>query len=780
VSFTIFFAINRPSIRAIGWPALLICSALIAGCHQDPHVTAEKHYAKAQQCLQKKQTEAALIELARAVQISPEMAKAHHDLGKLYYQRGDVSNAINTLLLAVRYNSNDREAYGMLSELLLRTRDFKRAKEIASDMTEKWPEDQEAKLIWAEGMIATGDWAKARELVDEVVKQDAKNPRASFDLAMLELQSKDWEHAERDLRLTWELAPDTLSAPLLLSRLLETRNNFPASESVLKRSVETHPKSLEPLYALAGFYIRQKKFAEAEQCFKQIQILGSANPRDRRSLAVFYEATGRLETAESEFHRILADQPNDKLNLRRLAEIEINLNKRNEARRISADLIKSDSKDWEALLILARLDVDDGKPDQALQKLDQAKSVHPQSPILDFLAARCYLLQGKTELAKASLGQLLNIAPDFSPARMILAELELKSGETRIAIQNLNRAIEHKPASVNPYLLLSQAYVLQGEFSLAEENLNRLLDPKISTVDQAMVFQTLAWVKLRQQHYAEAIQLCNKSLKLAPLTPDGLRVLGLSYLGIKQPEQGLKAVEALVAKSDPWDAGQQVLGELALQANKLDVAEKAFRRELGINPQSTTALYGMAEVQQGRGQYDLASASFERFAAAEPSNAAVHVQLGGLAEIKKDWPRAIAQYEAALKLSPDYAIAKNNLAWLYAEHGGSTAVALRLAQEARSALPKDPHVADTLGWLLVKIGSANSAVPYLRECVAAFPANPAYHYHLGMAYFNAGQTEQARHELQTALRLRDSFEGSDEAKKNLDTIKVQPPTSTQK
>jgi tetratricopeptide (TPR) repeat protein len=396
------------------------------------------------------------------------------------------------------------------------------------------------------------------------------------------------------------------------------------------------------------------------------------------------------------------------------------------------------------------------------------------------LTARSYLLQGKTELAKASLEKLLNIAPDFSPARMILAELELMSGETRVAIQTLNRAIEHKPTSVSPYILLSQAYTLQGEFSLAEENLNRLFDSKVSTVDQAVVFQTLAWVKFRQQHYADAIQLCNKSLKLAPLTPDGLRVLGLSYLGIKQPEQGLKAVEALVAKSDPWAAGQQVLGELALQANKLDIAEKAFHRELEINPQSTTALYGMAEVQQGRGQYDLAGASFERFAAAEPSNAPVQVKLGGLAEIKNDWGRAISHYETALKLNPNDAIAKNNLAWLYAEHGGSIAVALRLAQESRSALPKDPHVADTLGWLLVKIGSANSAVPYLRECIAAFPANPAYHYHLGMAYFNAGQSEQASHELQTALRLRDSFEGSDEAKKTLDTIKVQPPTNTQK
>jgi Flp pilus assembly protein TadD len=216
------------------------------------------------------------------------------------------------------------------------------------------------------------------------------------------------------------------------------------------------------------------------------------------------------------------------------------------------------------------------------------------------------------------------------------------------------------------------------------------------------------------------------------------------------------------------------LGELALQANSLDVADEAFHKELETNPKSASAIYGIAQVQHRRGQDELARESFQRFASMEPGNAAVHVQLGGLAEIRKDWPEAISQYETALKLDSNAAVAKNNLAWLYEEHGGNIAVALRLAQEARSALPKDPHVADTLGWLLVRMGSSESAVPYLKECVGASLANPSYHYHLGTAYFNAGHKEQAKRELLTALRLQHSFDGSDEARKVLDTIKAAP------
>jgi len=264
-----------------------VFSLILNGCHQDPHSSAEKHYAKAQLYLQQKQTEAAFIELSRAIQLSPEMAKGHRDLANLRLQRREPINAVNELLLAIRYDSANHEAYTMLGELLLRTHDLKKAKEIAGEMIEKWPDDRVAKLVLAEGMMASGDSIKARELVNQVVKEDSKNARAFFDLAKLDLQSQQWGHAEKNLRLTWEFAPADLVAPLLLSRALEARGNPAEAASVLNRLTEAHPEKVDPFYALAGFYVRQKKLDQAEQSFKRIQVLGRGNARDRTSLATF-------------------------------------------------------------------------------------------------------------------------------------------------------------------------------------------------------------------------------------------------------------------------------------------------------------------------------------------------------------------------------------------------------------------------------------------------------------------------------------------------------------
>jgi tetratricopeptide (TPR) repeat protein len=758
----------RPASCAV----LLAVFIFLAGCRHDPRLEAEKHYSRAQAYLHDNKPEAALIELGRAVQLQPDLAKAHHELANLYLQRGDAGSAVRQLLLLIHYDSEDQSAYKMLSELLLNARDFGKAKEFASKMVEKWPEDRVAKLILAEAMMGGGDSASAQLLVEQVLTDDPKNARALFDTARLQLQSKKWADAEQSLRRSWDIQPSGFVTPLVLSQLLEARGDFPGALSVLKRMADLHPATTEPLYALAGFYIRHAQLTQAEVVFRQIQTIGHASPRDRASLALFYRASGRNGAAEEEFQRLLSENPNDKPTSRGLAETEISLNKREEARRIVNDLIRRDGNDWEALLISASLDVDDGKPEQALKGLEHAKAIHPGSPMIHFQTARSYLLQQKTELARNSLNEALKSAPDFLPARLLMAELDLRTGQTKSAIRNLNLALERKPSSVTPYLLLSEAYALEGDFPLAEGSLKRLVDPKNSVETQALIFQTMAWVKLRQGRYTEAIQLAAKSLNMGPLTREGLQVLGLSYLGNKQAELGFRSVETYLRKADHWGSGQQVLGELALQAGNLEVAEKAYQKALEIDSKSDAAVYGLGQVYRGRRQYGLSRDYFERFALAEPANGTVHVQLAGLAELNQDWPKAISEYQKALELDQTNAIGKNNLAWLYAEHGGDISVALRLAQEARSALPKDPHVADTLGWLLVKIGSAPSAVPYLKECTGAIPGNPAYHYHLGTAYFNTGQSQQAQQELQTALRLRASFEGSDEARKALDTIKA--------
>jgi Flp pilus assembly protein TadD len=140
---------------------------------------------------------------------------------------------------------------------------------------------------------------------------------------------------------------------------------------------------------------------------------------------------------------------------------------------------------------------------------------------------------------------------------------------------------------------------------------------------------------------------------------------------------------------------------------------------------------------------------------------------GVIYDLKNDVPRAREAYEKTLAVSPRFAPAANNLAWIYSEHGGDQEKALQLAQMAKEALPDDPRVSDTLGWILYKRGIYQRALALLKESAAKLPSNPQVQYHLGMAYAQVGDTQNARKALTAASSSPAVFPGKDEAKKRL-------------
>jgi len=58
-------------------------------------------------------------------------------------------------------------------------------------------------------------------------------------------------------------------------------------------------------------------------------------------------------------------------------------------------------------------------------------------------------------------------------------------------------------------------------------------------------------------------------------------------------------------------------------------------------------------------------------------------------------------------------------------------------------------------------------VSELSFAAAKLPDNATVRYHLGMSYLKNGEKEKARQELEKALSLDRSFDGSDEAKQAL-------------
>ena len=157
-------------------------------------------------------------------------------------------------------------------------------------------------------------------------------------------------------------------------------------------------------------------------------------------------------------------------------------------------------------------------------------------------------------------------------------------------------------------------------------------------------------------------------------------------------------------------------------------------------------------------------------------NAVLRLRLGMLFEQKGDWKDAQTANEQALQLDNSDPVAQNNLApkscWpRTAEHFFFIDVALKIGTtRPKRRQPTSVNVSDTIGWIYYKKSSYDAALAYLKDCTEKSPKNPTFQYHLGMAYLQLGQKEQARAALQRSIQLDSHFRDADSARQALSQL----------
>jgi predicted Zn-dependent protease len=136
-----------------------------------------------------------------------------------------------------------------------------------------------------------------------------------------------------------------------------------------------------------------------------------------------------------------------------------------------------------------------------------------------------------------------------------------------------------------------------------------------------------------------------------------------------------------------------------------------------------------------------------------PNTLRAQLPLAEILLLQGQTDRAIEVYEQILAAHPGELLARNNLAYLYAEKGKNLDRAYAWAAELVRAFPKEGNWRDTLGWVCYRAGRREEALEHLREAVRLAPERAALHYHLGQVLLAADQPQEAAEALRKALQL---------------------------
>ena len=235
----------------------------------------------------------------------------------------------------------------------------------------------------------------------------------------------------------------------------------------------------------------------------------------------------------------------------------------------------------------------------------------------------------------------------------------------------------------------------------------------------------------------------------------------------KAPDRALQRIEQQIALAPQSGSLYEVLGELQLARKDPKAAEAAFLKAAELNPASSKPYVALAHIYVTDNRFDQALARVEQALKVKPDDIQSLMLSGMIRQSTGEIPKAISAYEKAIEVNPRFGPAANNLAYLYSEYGGDKEKALAMAQVAKEAMPEDPQVSDTLGWILYKRGVYEGALRLLSE---KLPSNAEVQYHLGMAQAKMNQSGEAKQTLERALAMNSDFAGRDEAKKTLSQL----------
>lgn len=611
-----------------------------------------------------------------------------------------------------------------------------------------------------------------REIVqslEKAISLDEKRVESYLALARFYSNIKKTAEAENTYRRALNVNENAGIIYAEMGTFLASAQRFDEAEAKFRRAVELEPRSGEFYETLAQFYIAQKRLNDAENVFQNLIKAEPERPETAARLAEFYAANGRQNDALRVYGEITAKNPQFAQGRARLGELLLDKGDLEGAKTQIAELFSRNKRDSKAFLLQGRAHLFEGKPEEAVKDFEQILKISPTSAEALAAMAEARMKSGETQQAQAFINDLARYHPQSPQPKILSVQLALRENDFRRAADEATAALAALNASENQ----ARVNLLQnrGAARLGLKDAARSTEDFRSALqiapDNSHIHLNLAQIALSANRFQDAIAGFEKTLSLDGANFDAARGLTNALRAAGSADAARRKIDELLtanADNKSFGAALNLLrGEHALADGDASTAEKSFAQAIALNPNYLAAYAAQASLLVGRGDVGGAIEKYRQITKLRPNDDGSFALLGILEEQRGDISAAKDCYRQAVTLNPQNFIAANNLAWIYAEYDTANLDdALQMAQKVVEKYPNEAVFADTFGWVLHKKGLNDAAAVQLRKAVALDSSrnlsadnsspNPAYRLRLGEILAALGDKQNARREIEAALR----------------------------
>ncbi len=488
------------------------------------------------------QQEEAIRLLEQVVELQPESAVARTDLGESLLRSGDRAAGVEHLRAAIELDPDFRQADVVLIMSYLREKDFDNALVAARAYRERNPGASGPVNMLGRVYLTKGQRKEAEQAFEEARKISPGDVYANYALAALALDNNEPEKARGFFEAVLVHHPDHLKTLLELSALDARQDKQEAMVKRLEQAAAAHPNALRPRIVLARYYLGTGKPARVPVVLGSLGQKHADDPRVLEVMGRSQLAQNAAADARATLERLVELQPQSASAHFLLAQTHARLG---DGQRLETELGKTlaiDPSHFRARLSLTRLQMLQGKTEQAKRNLGTLKERAPDNPEVLFLEGAMAQGTGKPQEALDIFEQVFE-QTSSTTTMLALAQQRWELGDRDGAVALKEQWVAQHPEDLSARLELANSYLALKRTDAAMEQYRKVL---IYSETNLIALNNLAWY-LKESDPKQALQYAEKAQALAPKSATIMDTLSVVLLFNGDTDAALRVNERALA-----------------------------------------------------------------------------------------------------------------------------------------------------------------------------------------------------------------------------------------
>lgn len=600
----------------------------------------EKYIQRAQKLYKSGNLTKAEIELKNALQISPKNADARHLLGVIQLSRNDVKSAFGNFRATLEEDPEHVQAHIEMAKIYIAAKEPEKAREHVNQALTREAENPVANTLLASVEISANKPSQARSILDAVLTKSPGDPGAVAVLTSM-LVNETPDDALTLIDSAIGIHPENNSLKRLKIEVLKKMGRNEDIVAIYRELIDRMPNEVYFYSQLANVQIQLQKHDDAESTLREAIKNNPENSVAVFNLVNFLDRTRDSSAMENELKALIADHPALYELKEILARLYITNQRDSEAMAVFNQIIKKDAKSTDALrarISLARLYLSDNNRDKALTLLQDVFVIEPN-----------------------------NIDALIISARMKLADKQIKE-----AIGDLRAALKSDGDSLEALKLIAQAQEIDNTPSLALDSYLRAI--KLAPNDTGLLINAVRLL-IQDEQLEQAKKLLKQIIRVDYDNLEAYSLLTQIYLKEKNWDDALALITPLLESghSDIEASGYTLKANIFRAQNDWVRAKAFYKEALDLSPTTFEPMAGMVDAYIHEQNLSEAIELLQTYIRTYPELPYPHELLGRIYLLKKDFKKALTEYEKLIEMTPDIEKHYHNLALLHLASGDKLA-----------------------------------------------------------------------------------------------------------